>query len=239
MINENNSSNPSIRSAAESQALTNAFLVGVYKWMAIGLAVTAGVAMYTAGNERLLDLIFTNTILLIGLVVAQLGLVVALSAAINKLSATTATALFILYSALTGLTLSTIFIVYTASSIASTFVASAGMFGAMSLYGLMTKKDLTSLGSLCFMGLIGIIIAMIVNIFLKSDMMGFIISGIGVLVFLGLTAYDTQKLRNMGENAPTDDPTALRRGTILGALTLYLDFINLFLMLLRLFGQRR
>ncbi len=239
MVDESNRIETHSRSAEESRVLINAFLGGVYMWMAIGLAVTAGVAMYTASSEQLLTLIFSNQLVFILLVVAQLGLVIAINAAISKISGTTATALFVLYSALTGLTLSAIFIVYTMSSIASTFLACAGMFGAMSLYGLMTKKDLTSLGSLAFMGLIGIIIAMVVNMFLRSDKMGFIISIVGVLVFLGLTAYDTQKLRDMGENAPTDDPTALRRGTILGALRLYLDFINLFLMLLRLFGQRR
>jgi hypothetical protein len=144
-----------------------------------------------------------------------------------------------LYSGLNGVTLSAILLAYTGSSVVGTFVICAGMFGAMSIYGMVTKKDLTSLGSFMFMGLIGIILASVVNIFLRSPGLEFAISGIGVLVFVGLTAYDTQKLKEMGQTAPMEDGTAVRRGTILGALTLYLDFINLFLMLLRFFGQGR
>lgn len=231
-------SRPTERTVSRAE-VTNAFLRGVYLWMAIGLAVTAGVARYVAGSEQFLAAIFGNTAILIMLVVAQFGLVIALSAAIHKMSAGMATGLFVLYSALTGVTLSSIFIIYTQTSIMQVFLASAGMFAAMSLYGLITKRDLTSIGSFCFMGLIGIVIAMLVNFFLQSSSLAYAISAIGILVFLGLTAYDTQKLRNMGENAPMDDAVAIRRGTILGALTLYLDFINLFLMLLRLLGDRR
>lgn len=177
--------------------------------------------------------------ILILLIVAELGLVIAISAGISKLSAGTATGLFLIYSGLNGITISSILTVYTAASIFSTFLVCAGMFVAMSLFGLSTKKDLSSWGSFLFMGLIGVILAMVVNIFLQSPMMEFIISGIGVLVFVGLTAYDTQKLRNMGLSAPMEDGTAIRRGTILGALTLYLDFINLFLMLLHFLGQMK
>ncbi|HKK33722.1 MAG TPA: Bax inhibitor-1/YccA family protein, partial [Desulfomicrobiaceae bacterium] len=144
-----------------------------------------------------------------------------------------------LYSAMNGATLSAVLLAYTGASVFSTFLVCAGMFGAMSVYGMTTKKDLTSMGSFLFMGLIGIIIASVVNIFLQSPAMHFVISGVGVLIFTGLTAYDTQKLKAMGESAPMDDATAVRRGTILGALTLYLDFINLFLMLLRFMGQGR
>ena len=214
------------------------FMNQVYLWMTAGLALTALVAWQVASSPAILELVFSNSILLIGLVIAQFGLVIALSAAVHRFSATTATGLFLLYSALTGVTLSSIFVVYSMGSIASTFLVTAGTFGAMSVYGAVTKRDLTSMGSFLFMGLIGLVIAMVVNIFLQSDMMSFVISAIGVLIFTGLTAYDTQKLRQMGASAPLDDSTAIRRGAILGALTLYLDFINLFLMLLRLMGNR-
>ncbi|SDN66678.1 Bax inhibitor-1/YccA family protein [Desulfonauticus submarinus] len=217
----------------------NAFMRGVYQWMAIGLGLTGIVAFYTASSPKLLQLIFGNPMLMWGLLIGEILLVIGISAGISKMSAQMATGLFLLYSGLNGLTLSAIFLVYTMSSIASTFLICAGMFGAMSVYGLITKKDLTSWGSFLFMGLIGLIIASIVNIFLKSSGLSFVISGIGVLVFVGLTAYDTQKLKEMGLSAPYEDSLAIRRGTILGALTLYLDFINLFLMLLRFFGQTR
>ena len=144
--------------------------------------------------------------------------------------------MFLLYSVLTGLTLSSIFIVYPIGSIANAFFSTAGMFLAMSIYGTVTKRDLTGMGNFLFMGLIGIIIASIVNIFLASSAMDFVISVCGVIIFTGLTAYDTNKLRQFGASAPLDDAVAIRRGAILGALTLYLDFINLFLMMLRLFG---
>ena len=225
-------------SAARAEVV-NAFMRGVYGWMFAGLLVTAGLAFYVATTPAIAQMIWSNQILLIGLMLGELGLVIGLSAAIHRLSGTMATGLFLLYSALNGITLSVIAAVYAPGAIVNAFVTSAGMFGAMSLYGLTTKKDLTSWGSFLFMGLIGIIIASVVNIFLQSPMMHFIISGVGVLVFTGLTAYDTQKLKHMGEAAPMDDATAIRRGTILGALTLYLDFINLFLMLLRLFGGSR
>lgn len=216
----------------------NAFMLGVYQWMAAGLGFTALTAFLTISTSSFINVLQANPTLLIVLIVAELGLVIAMSAAIHKLSATVATGLFMLYSGLNGVTLAPLLLIYTGASVAGTFVICAGMFGAMSIYGLTTKKDLSSWGSFLFMGLIGIILASVVNIFLQSSMMHFAISGIGVLVFVGLTAYDTQKLREMGENAPMDDGTAVRRGTILGALRLYLDFINLFLMLLRFFGQR-
>ena len=216
----------------------SAYMNQVYMWMTAGLGLTALVAWQIASSPAALQFIFSNTLVLIGLVIAQLGLVIALSAAVHRFSAGTATAMFLLYSGLTGVTLSSIFVVYTMGSIANAFLVAAGTFGAMSVYGTVTKRDLTGMGSFLFMGLIGLIIAMVVNIFLQSAMMDFVISGIGVLIFTGLTAYDTQKLRQFGMNAPLGDTTALRRGAILGALTLYLDFINLFLMLLRLFGNR-
>ncbi len=236
--------NDSVASRTGARAeVVNAFMRGVYMWMSLGLLVTGGVAWYVANTEALLRLFFTPeggvSMLFWGLVIGQLLMVVGLSAAISRMSGTMATGLFMAYSALNGITISFIFLAYTQASIVSTFIICAGMFGAMSLYGLTTKKDLTSWGSFLFMGLIGVIIASVVNIFLMSSMMHFIISVMGVIVFTGLTAYDTQQLRVMGETVPEDDATAIRRGTILGALRLYLDFINLFLMLLRLFGTAR
>jgi FtsH-binding integral membrane protein len=162
-----------------------------------------------------------------------------ISGMVNRLSGSTATGLFMLYSALTGLTLSSILLVYTGASIASTFVVTAGMFGAMSFYGYTTKRDLSGFGSMLFMGLIGIVLASLVNIWLKSPALTWAITYIGVVVFVGLTAYDTQKLKNMGEQLNADDKDGFRKYAIVGALTLYLDFINLFLMLLRILGNRR
>lgn len=211
----------------------------VYFWMCAGLAVTSVVAYGVADTPAIYNLVLGNTFVFIMLVVAQFALVIALSAAIHKLSAGMATALFVLYSALTGATISSIFIYYPIASIGLAFLVTCGMFGAMTVYGFVTKRDLTSFGSFLFMGLIGIIIAMIVNMFLKSPMMNYIVSCLGVLIFTGLTAYDTQRIIRFGEGAPEGDATAMRRGAILGALTLYLDFINIFLMLVQLFGGNR
>ncbi len=219
-------------------SVASIFMRQVYWWMTVGLGVTAFSAYYVLNSPQLLQTIFSNSYIPIILIVAQLGLVIGLSAAIQKMSAMMATALFVLYSALTGITFSSIFLVYTASSITSAFAVTAGTFLAMSIYGTVTKRDLTGMGSFLLMGLFGIIIAMIVNIFLQNSMMEFVICCLGVVIFTGLTAYDTQKLRQFGEEAPLDDATAVRRGVILGALTLYLDFINLFLMMLRLLGNR-
>ncbi len=221
---------------ARTLSAASVYMRHVYTWMTAGLAVTAVVALAVAGSPDLRQLIFSNFIVMIALIVAQFGIVIALSAAVHKMSAAMATGMFMLYSLLTGLTLSSIFIVYPIGSIANAFITTAGMFLAMSIYGTVTKRDLTGMGNFLFMGLIGIIIASIVNIFLGSSMMDFVISVVGVIVFTGLTAYDTNKLRQFGAGAPLDDSVAIRRGAILGALTLYLDFINLFLMLLRLFG---
>ena len=222
--------------------VTNAFLRSVYNWMAIGLGVTAVVAWGVAANIDVIagavGLGGFKTLFIVAMV-AQLGLVFFLSARINKLSGQTATGLFIGYSALTGFTLSGLLLAYTQTSVVTAFLTTTGMFGAISLYGLTTKRDLASLGSFCMMGLFGLIIAMVVNIFVGSSMLAFGISAIGVLIFVGLTAYDTQFLKEMGENIPQDDATAVRRGVIMGALKLYLDFINLFIMLLRLIGDRR
>ncbi len=216
----------------------NAFMRGVYGWMSLGLMLTAGTAWFVAASPLGAALLQSPMLVLV-LVLAQFGLVIALSAAIHKLSGGVATMMFTAYSALTGVTLSSIFFVYSMASIFQAFIVAAGMFGAMSVYGMVTKRDLTGLGSFMFMGLIGIVLASLVNMFFKSPAVSFAVSIIGVFVFVGLTAYDTQKLKYMGEVMPLDDGTAVRRGTILGALTLYLDFLNLFLMLLRLFGSSR
>lgn len=232
---------PNTSTVAQSgvRSVASVFMRQVYQWMTAGLALTTAVAFAVAGSPAIQQAIFGNTLVLILMVVAQFGLVIALSAAVHKMSASTATGLFLLYSAVTGATLSSIFVVYPVASIANAFLVTTGTFLAMSVYGTVTRHDLTAMGSFLFMGLIGLLIAMVVNIFLQSSMMDFIISCLGVLIFTGLTAYDTQKLRQFGENAPLDDGTAIRRGAILGALTLYLDFINLFLMMLRLFGGNR
>ena len=224
--------------AQSNVSVAGIFMGHVYRWMTIGLGVTAFTAFAVAGSPALVEAIFGNFLIMVVLIVAQIGLVVALSAAIHKLSAGTATGIFLLYALLNGLTLSSIFIVYPIGNIANAFLTCTGMFLVMSVYGTVTKRDLTGMGSFLFMGLIGIIIASIVNIFLGSSMLDFVISCAGVIIFTGLTAYDTQKLRQFGEAAPLDDASAIRRGAILGALTLYLDFVNLFLMLLRLFGNR-
>ena len=214
------------------------FIRRVYNWMGLGLALTAFVALYTTSNHYLLSLIFGNSLVFFGLIIGELALVLVLSAAINRLQASTATLLFFLYAALNGLTLSVIFLAYTRASVTSTFFVTAGTFAATSFYGYTTQRDLTSWGSFFFMGLIGIIIASVVNIFLHSPMIYWVVTYAGVLIFVGLTAYDTQKLKQMAQAGFADDETA-RKGAVMGALALYLDFINLFLMLLRIMGSRR
>lgn len=212
------------------------YMSGVYRWMTAGLLLTGAVAWGIGSDKALVQVLFENSWLVIGMIVLQLALVIALASVIGKMRPGVATACFLGYSALTGATLSVIFLTYSVSAIAEAFFVSAGMFAAMSVYGTVTKRDLSSIGAFCFMGLIGLLIAMIVNLFLASSVMDFVICCVGVVVFTGLTAYDTQKLREFGAKAP-DDAEAVHRGAILGALTLYLDFINLFLMLLRLFGM--
>jgi len=221
------------------QVRVNEFIRSVYNWMAIGLALTGFIAYYVASTPALLNLILGNQILFFGLIIAELALVFTISARVHRMQASTATALFVLYSALNGATLSFIFIIYTRSSIASTFFVCAATFVACSIYGWTTKRDLTSMGGFLMMGLIGIIIASLVNLFIRSSAIHMIISYIGVLVFVGLTAYDTQNLKAMAISQPADvGAGAIRKGAILGALKLYLDFINLFLMLLRILGNR-
>ena len=180
-----------------------------------------------------------NSMLFWGVLIAEVVLVMYMSARINKISFTTATLLFIAYSILNGVTLSILFLIYTASSIATTFFVTAGTFGAMALFGYVTKKDLTRIGSLCIMGVIGLIIASVVNMFLHNTMMDMIISYVGVLLFVGLTAYDAQKIKHLlsGDDIEVNEST--QKTALLGALTLYLDFINLFIYLLRILGDRK
>ena len=224
---------------ARAQVQVNEFIRSVYNWMAIGLGLTGVVAFYVSNSETLMKLIFGNQIIFFGLIIGELVLVFTISARVHKMQASTATYLFVLYAALNGATLSAIFLIYTSSSITSTFFICAATFIASSIYGMVTKRDLTSMGQFMFMGLIGIVIASVVNLFVRSSGMSLVVSYIGVIVFVGLTAYDTQKLRTMALSQPAGlDSGTVRKGAILGALTLYLDFINLFLMLLRILGNR-
>jgi len=209
----------------------------VYVWMTLALMITGATAYGVATSPGIQMALFSNQLLFWGLVIAEFALVIGISAAINRLSLTTATLMFILYSVINGAMLSSIFLIYTMSSIASVFFITAGTFGVMALIGYTTKKDLTSMGKILFMALIGIVIATIVNIFLKSSGLQMIVSYLGVLIFVGLTAYDSQKIKNMLQMAP-DASEASQKLALLGALTLYLDFVNLFIYLLRIFGRR-
>jgi FtsH-binding integral membrane protein len=223
----------------QAQIRVNEFIRSVYNWMAIGLALTGFVAFFVSNNETMMRFIFGNQIIFFGLIIGELALVFTISARVQKMQASTATSLFVLYAALNGATLSAIFLIYTRSSITSTFFICAATFVASSIYGMATKRDLTAMGQFMFMGLIGIIIASVVNLFMRSSGVSLVVSYIGVIVFVGLTAYDTQKLRTMALSQPDGlDAGTIRKGAILGALTLYLDFINLFLMLLRILGNR-
>jgi FtsH-binding integral membrane protein len=223
-----------------TQVLVNNFVRSVYNWMAIGLGLTGVVAFAVANSPTMLQLVYGNQMLFFGLIIAELVLVFTLSARVRKMQASTATGLFLLYAGLNGITLAFVFIVFTASSIASTFFVCAATFVACSIYGWTTKRDLTSVGSFLFMGLIGIIIASVVNMFVKSTAVAMIVSYVGVLVFVGLTAWDTQKLKNMAMSQPEGlEAGVIRKGAIIGALSLYLDFINLFLMLLHILGAAR
>lgn len=227
-----------IKTVSDAQSEQARFLLRVYNWMAGGLFLTGIVAYAAANVPAISSLIFSNRMVFFGLIIVELLMVGALAGWVMKMKASTAAAVFWGYSILNGLTLSFIFLAYTQSSITSAFLVSAGTFGAMSLYGATTKKDLTSWGSFFFMGLIGIIIASVVNIFLQSPAIYWATTYLGVLIFVGLTAYDTQKILRMNilGNEGTEEDT---KEAIRGALTLYLDFINLFLMLLRIMGDRR
>ena len=232
MNNENVFASP-YPAAAER---VNAFLRGVYGWMAAGLAITAVTAWLVAATPSLVYAIATNRLLFWGIVIAQLGIVFGLSARVQHLAPSTASLLFIVYSALTGLTMSVILLAFTGESVATTFMVTAGMFGALAFYGTVTRRDLSGLGSCLFMGLIGVVLASIVGLFWQNDAMQFVISFIGVIVFSGLAAYDAQRLKAMALASPGGQTGSY---AIVGALALYLDFINLFLFLLRFTGSRR
>jgi FtsH-binding integral membrane protein len=212
------------------------FFNAVYAWMAAGLALTALVAWWVSTQPQVMAQIFRGPVL-IGLIIAQLVLVFTISAATQRLNAAAATALFLLYAGLNGLTFSVIFLQFQHATLASAFIITAGMFGAMSLYGFVTKRDLSGMGSILFMALIGLILASVVSIFWRNSMLVTIINYAGVLIFVGLTAYDTQRLKAIAV-ATAQDPAAAARYSVNGALTLYLDFINLFLFLLRILGRR-
>jgi FtsH-binding integral membrane protein len=215
-------------------------LRNVYLWMTFGLALTGIVALGIASNPRFVITLVSNPLLFFGIIIAELVLVMYLSGRIQAMSPGAATIAFSAYAALNGVTLSLIFLAYTGTSIASAFFITAGTFGAMSLYAVTTKRDLSGLGYYLTMGLIGIIIASIVNMFLRSPGMEWMISVVGVLVFVGLTAYDTQIIKTWNKEAAyTADESLFIRISIMGALKLYLDFINLFLFFLRFFGRRR
>jgi FtsH-binding integral membrane protein len=209
------------------------FMQKVYLWMTFALTLTGFVAYRTTQSEFLLELIFSSSFGFIGLILAELALVFWISSGIQRMSSNMAIGLFLLYSVLNGMTLSVLLIAYTGASVASTFFITAGMFGAMSVYGYTTKQDLSSWGNLLFMALIGLILASVVNIYLQSSGLYWLINYIGVLVFVGLTAYDTQKIKQIVESEEG------RKVAILGALTLYLDFINMFIFMLRILGNRR
>jgi len=217
----------------EDQAL---LIRKVYAWMCAALLITAISAYITAGSETLMSLVFGSRVGFWVLILSQLGIVWYLTSRITSMSLNAVSLMFVLYSVLTGVTLSYILLVYTQESIVATLLITAGTFGAMSIYGFTTKNDLSSYGSLFFMGMIGLIIASVVNYFLQSTMLHWVISCVGVLIFVGLTAYDTQKIKALLGQPDTEMNQKI---AILGALTLYLDFINLFIYLLQLFGRKK
>ena len=209
----------------------------VYVWMTLALAITGFTAYGVATSPGVMQAIYSNPVLFWGLIIAEFALVFGVSAAINRLSLSFATLMFVLYSVINGALLSYIFILYTTSSISTVFFITAGTFATMAVIGYTTKTDLSSWGKILLMALIGLIIATIVNVFIKSTMFNLILSYVGVLIFVGLTAYDSQKIKQMLLQTP-DASEGAQKIALLGALTLYLDFINLFIYLLRIFGKR-
>lgn len=224
--------------AANKSAVTSLFSK-VYMWMAVALFLTAATSLYFATSASLMNTLLSNQALFYGIFIAEFGLVLLLSARIRKLSFSTAFVMFLLYSILNGITMSVIFLVYTASSIQNVFLITGGMFGTMSLVGYFTKKDLSSMGKILYMALIGIIIASVVNIFAASSSLDWLISYIGVGVFVGLTAYDTQKIKKLLNTHGTEVSDDTKKIALMGSLMLYLDFVNMFIYLLRLFGGRK
>lgn len=228
-----------VKNTYEAKAAQSSLMRSVYTWMTLALAITGLTAMYMAKSLTVLNMMMQNSMMFWGILIAEVVLVMYMSARIHKISFTTATLLFITYSVLNGMTLSILFLIYTMSSIATTFFVTAGTFGVMAIFGYVTKKDLTRIGNLCLMGVIGLIIASVVNMFLHNSMMDMFISYIGVLIFVGLTAYDAQKIKHLlsGDDIEVNEST--QKIALLGALTLYLDFINLFIYLLRILGDRK
>ena len=222
-----------------SKAAQSTLLRSVYVWITLALVITGFVSMYVAQSYQLISFIFGNRLALWGMLIAELAVVFYLSARINSISFTKATVMFIIYSILNGATLASIFLVYTMSSIASTFFVAAGTFGVMALYGYVTKSDLTRIGNICLMALIGLIIATLVSMFWQNSMLQMIITYAGVILFVGLTAYDSQKIKRLLTADGIEVTEETQKIALLGALTLYLDFINLFLYLLRLLGDRK
>jgi len=231
-----NQQSPSYMSADVLAERISAFLGRVYAWMFLGLAVTAGVALAVSRSAPLIDALTHNRLVLWIMVLGQLGLVIYLVARVEKMAPATAGALFLLYSATVGVTTSVIILAFTGASLVATFMVTAGMFGALAIFGTFTKRSLAGVGQFMFMGLIGLIIASVVNLFVLSSAVNFVISVIGVIVFTGLTAWDAQRLKQMAVALPDG-----RTGSyaVVGALSLYLDFINLFFYLLRFMGNRR
>ena len=222
-----------------SSFAVSAILKNVYLWMTMALAISGLTAMVVAGNAELMQTLYAGRGTLFVLFLVQFGLIWMISARIGTMSFVTATLLYIAYSIVTGVTLSSIFLLFTTGSIASVFFITAGTFAALSIYGFVTKKDLSTWRSYLIMGLIGLIIASIVNWFLASEMMYWIISYVGVAIFIGLTAYDTQKIKQLAYACHMEDEETRNKVALLGAITLYLDFINLFLYILRIFGKRK
>lgn len=215
------------------------FMYGVYGWMACALALTALTSYYVATMPAIFTYIHSNPIILFALFIEQIALVICITMFLPRMNFAFALGMFLLYAMSLGLTLSIIFFIYTTGSIVSTFVATAGMFGIMALYGYITRTDLTTMGSISIMALFGLIIALIINLFLRNPFIDLVLSGVGVVIFALLTAYDTQKIKQLGRELLIDGRQEMRKVALLGALTLYLDFINLFLFLLRFMGKQR
>ncbi len=222
-----------------SKAAQAALMRSVYTWMTLALVITGLVSMYVAKSYTFLSFIVQNTMAFWGLLIAELALVWYLSARIHRIAFSTATILFITYSVLNGIVLSFIFMVYTASSIATAFFVTAGTFAVMAVYGYATKTDLTRIGNICLMALVGLIIAMLVNLFLHNQMMNLVISALGVLIFVGLTAYDSQKIKRLLSSDEIEVNETTQKIALMGSMMLYLDFVNLFLYLLRFMGDRK
>ena len=229
---------PRMITSSQARISESSFLSKVYLWMAAGLGVSGAASFWLLSQPALLKAVFSNNWIFFGIVIAELGLVLWLSMRVMTMSASLASLLFVVYSFLNGITLTAVLLVYTGASVLTTFAITAGTFLFFSVYGATTKKDLTSVGNLAMMGLIGVVIASIVNLFLKSPVMMWILTFVGIAVFLGLIAYDTQKLKAI-HAAGLQNPEMEKKMAVLGALTLYLDFINLFILLLRIFGKRR